>query len=149
MKFEHAIVGCLVEHNGKFLIVQESKPGRKGLWNLPSGHVDDDETLAQAAIRETREESGYEVELTSFIGVYQTVYRDLKLNVSGPVFLGKVVGGKLTKSAPHPDVKWVTADELLAMCERGEFWTKYPPILLKDYQRRGAYPLDTVSSGVY
>jgi 8-oxo-dGTP diphosphatase len=75
MKQEFAIVACLVEQDGKFLIVQESKPGREGLYNLPGGHVDGEEALAETAIREVKEESGYDVELSGFLGVYQTIFR--------------------------------------------------------------------------
>jgi 8-oxo-dGTP diphosphatase len=149
MKFDYAIVDCLVEQDGKFLIVQEGKPGRRSRYNLPGGHVDDFETLAETAIREVKEETGYDVALTGFLGIYQSVFSDKSLNVAGPVFLGKVIGGELQVSLEHPEVKWVTANELIAMAERGKFWTKYPPLLVKDYQRRGVYPLELISSNKY
>jgi 8-oxo-dGTP pyrophosphatase MutT (NUDIX family) len=146
MKFDFAIVDCLVEQDGKYLVIQESKPGREGLYNLPGGHLDDVETIAEAAVREVEEESGYQVALTGFIGLYQTVLPDKRLNVAGPVFLAKVTGGAATASAEHPEVRWVTADELLMLAEQGKFWTSYPPDMIRDYLRRGAYPLDAVFS---
>lgn len=149
MTYEFAITACLVEQNSKFLIVQESKPGRTGKYNLPSGHIDDFETIEAATIREVLEESGYEVALTGFIGLYQSIYPDRQLNVGGPVFLGKVTGGQATPSAEHPAVRWVSADELLNLYASKKFWTTYPPIALRDYLRRGAYPLDAVSSMQY
>jgi ADP-ribose pyrophosphatase YjhB (NUDIX family) len=147
--FEYAIVDVLVERDGKFLIVREGKKGRENMWNLPGGHVDNLETIAEAAIRETQEETGYKIELTGFLGIYQALYQAKDLNVAGPVFLGKVVDGEATTSSKHPEIKWVTAEELIVMANRGEFWTKYPPLLVKDYQRRGAYPLELVSSCRY
>lgn len=149
MKFEFTIVDCLVEQDEKFLIVQEGKPGREGRWNLPGGHLEGVETVAEAAIREVKEETGYDVELTGFLGLYQSVFRDKQLSVAGPIFLGKVIGGELRTSPDHPAVRWVTAEELLGMAVFGQFWTKYPPILVKDYQRRGAFPLELVSSIKY
>lgn len=149
MKHDFDITGCLVEKDGKFLIVQESKPGRTGLYNLPSGHIDDLETVAEATIREVEEESGYKVELTGFIGVYQSIYPDANLNVSGPVFLAKVVGGDARPTSKHPEVKWLTPEEMLELHAAGKFWTKYPAIAVQDYLRRGRYPLEVMSSGVY
>lgn len=39
------IAGCLIEQEGKFLLVQEAKPSAYGLWNTPAGHVDESEGL--------------------------------------------------------------------------------------------------------
>jgi ADP-ribose pyrophosphatase YjhB (NUDIX family) len=149
MKFEFAVVDCLVEKDGKFLIVQESKPGREGLYNLPGGHIDNDETLAEAAVRETAEETGYSVELTGFIGIYQSVFSSKQLNISGPAFLAKVVGGEARSTQEHPEVRWVTTDEFLELYAAGKFWTSYPERLMQDYVRRGAYPLEAVVSQKY
>lgn len=67
---DHALVSVVVEQEGKFLLVQESKPGRERLYNVPGGHVEGHETLQEAAVREVKEESGYDVELTGLLGVY-------------------------------------------------------------------------------
>lgn len=146
MKFDFAIVDCLVEQDGKFLIMAEGKPGREGKYNLPGGHVDDEETLAEAAVREVEEETGYHVELTGFLGIYQSIYPAKQLNVSGPIFLARVIGGEARVSKEHPESRWVTADELLELATAGKFWTTYPPDLMRDYLRRGSYPLELVSS---
>jgi 8-oxo-dGTP pyrophosphatase MutT (NUDIX family) len=146
VKLDFAIVDCLVEKDDKYLLIQESKPGREGLYNLPGGHIDDVETIAEAAVREVEEESGYQVELTGFLGVYQSVYLEKQLNVGGPVFLAKVIGGDARITEEHPEVRWVTRDELLELADSGRFWTTYVPRLIHDYLRRGAYPLDAVSS---
>jgi len=146
MTLEFAIVDCLVEKDGKFLLIQEGKRGREGLYNLPGGHVEADETLAEAAVREVKEESGYDVEVTGFLGMYQTVYTEKQMNFSGTVFLARVTGGEARTSEEHPEVRWVTADEFMELYEAGKFWTKYPGLVMPDYLKRGAYPLDAVSS---
>jgi 8-oxo-dGTP pyrophosphatase MutT (NUDIX family) len=146
MKYDFAIVDCLVEHEGKFLVIMESKSGREGRYNLPGGHVDDFETIAEAAIREVKEESGYQVELTGFLGIYQSIYPEKQLNVGGPVYLAKVTGGEAQASVEHPEVVWMTADEILEVADAGKFWTSYPPDLIRDYLRRGSYPMELVSS---
>jgi len=60
-------VSVAVIQNGQILLTQRSD---LPIWVLPGGAVDDGESLAQAAIRETREETGLEVELTRLVGVY-------------------------------------------------------------------------------
>lgn len=55
----------------RFLIVEEISNGRV-VYNQPAGHLEADESLAQAAVRETLEETAWHVELTGFIGLYQT-----------------------------------------------------------------------------
>ncbi len=65
----HITVATIVERNGRFLLVEESQAGQQVL-NQPAGHLEPDESLQQAAIRETLEETGWEVELTAVVGIY-------------------------------------------------------------------------------
>jgi len=66
----HVTVACVVADGNRFLMVEENIRG--GLcFNQPAGHLEDDETLATAACRETLEETGWEVALDHFIGVQQ------------------------------------------------------------------------------
>ncbi|MEO6968532.1 MAG: NUDIX hydrolase [Rhodanobacteraceae bacterium] len=63
-------VACLVTDGDRFLMVEETIRGER-LFNQPAGHLDPGETLLDAARRETLEETGWEIELQSFIGVQQ------------------------------------------------------------------------------
>ncbi|MGH8163072.1 MAG: NUDIX hydrolase [Rhodanobacteraceae bacterium] len=63
-------VACVVVDRGRYLMVEELIRGER-LFNQPAGHLDPGETLAEAARRETLEETGWEIELQSFIGVQQ------------------------------------------------------------------------------
>ena len=65
----HITVATVVEDNGRFLMVEELK-GERAVLNQPAGHLDPNESLIDAAIRETLEETGYDVELTGVIGIY-------------------------------------------------------------------------------
>jgi ADP-ribose pyrophosphatase YjhB (NUDIX family) len=62
-------------------------------WILPSGGVEEGESLAQAAIRETKEETGLDVELTRLVGVYS------RLGSWSPgymvLFAAKPIGGEI------------------------------------------------------
>ena len=63
-------VATVVVADGRLLVVEERVNGRLVL-NQPAGHLEPDESLQDAALRETREETGWEVRLTGFIGAYQ------------------------------------------------------------------------------
>jgi 8-oxo-dGTP pyrophosphatase MutT (NUDIX family) len=63
-------VAAIVGRDDRFLLVEEHT--RAGLrLNQPAGHLEAAETLAAAAVRETLEETGYEVTLTALVGIYR------------------------------------------------------------------------------
>lgn len=63
-------VAAVIERDGKFLLVQERSGGRT-VYNQPAGHLEDNESLLDAVIRETLEESAWQFAPTSVIGVYR------------------------------------------------------------------------------
>jgi len=63
-------VATIVEREGRFLFVEERINGRLVL-NQPAGHLDANESLIDAAVRETLEETGWHVSVTELLGVYQ------------------------------------------------------------------------------
>lgn len=66
----HVTVATVVVRDGRLLLVEEATDGRQVL-NQPAGHLEPDESLAAAAVRETLEETGWTVRLSAFIGTYQ------------------------------------------------------------------------------
>lgn len=67
--YAHSSVATIVEKDGLFLMVEEID-GTNTVFNQPAGHLEANETLFDAAIRETLEETRWQVELTAFIGLY-------------------------------------------------------------------------------
>lgn len=63
-------VATVVVRDGRLLQVEEAIAGALVL-NQPAGHLEPDESLIQAAVRETLEETGWQVQPTAFIGAYQ------------------------------------------------------------------------------
>jgi ADP-ribose pyrophosphatase YjhB (NUDIX family) len=57
------VVGTVPEHGGRILLCRRAIEPRYGYWTLPAGFMENDETLGQAALRETLEEAGAVVEL--------------------------------------------------------------------------------------
>ncbi|KRG78895.1 7,8-dihydro-8-oxoguanine-triphosphatase [Stenotrophomonas ginsengisoli] len=66
----HVTVATIVSNGNQVLLVSENIAGRTVL-NQPAGHLEPGESLQQAALRETLEETGWEVELTGLVGIYQ------------------------------------------------------------------------------
>lgn len=65
----HSTVATVVERDGLFLIVEEMIEGRI-LYNQPAGHLEAHESLQEGALRETLEETAWDVRLTSVLGLY-------------------------------------------------------------------------------
>lgn len=65
----YVTVATVVERAGRFLLVEERVDGRL-VYNQPAGHLDDRETITAAAIRETLEETAWDVTLEALVGVY-------------------------------------------------------------------------------
>lgn len=84
------------------------------VWCLPGGHVEPGESLAQAAVRETFEETGLQVRLTGLVGVYSRPgWYDGTYHVC--LFVGEIVGGGLIlQSAEVIDARYFALAELPA-----------------------------------
>jgi 8-oxo-dGTP pyrophosphatase MutT (NUDIX family) len=115
----HVTVATIVEDQGRFLFVEEIKGGRAVL-NQPAGHLDPNESLQRAAVRETLEETGWDVELTSVVGIYLYTAPSNGVTYQRICFAAKALHH-------HPEYQldegivgavWLTRDELLAQQER-------------------------------
>ena len=62
--------GTVAEIDGKFALIQRNIDPRKGFWSFPCGFMEINETTEQAALRETKEETGLDVELDGHLGTY-------------------------------------------------------------------------------
>jgi ADP-ribose pyrophosphatase YjhB (NUDIX family) len=87
----------LVEQGNKFLFIKESKVECRNTWFLPGGRAEPDESILQTAVRESKEETGMDVELTGLLYVDQLVgpMSEGNANRIRFVFLGKTAGGAL------------------------------------------------------
>lgn len=90
----HVTVASVVARDGRLLLVEEAIDGGLVL-NQPAGHLEPGESLAQAAVRETLEETGWDIRLDAFVGCYQWTAPD------GGHYLRFAFAG--TALAHHPD----------------------------------------------
>lgn len=106
------VAGVLIFQDKKFLLVQEKKPAVRGQWNLPAGKVDLGETLEQAAVREAKEETGFDVKLGRQLGIW---HQTLEWPVVH-IFTASITGG-LLRFPQHEllDARWLTATQVREM----------------------------------
>lgn len=96
------------EETEKVLMV-ENRRGETSDFTLPGGGVENGETLEQAAIREVKEETGYDIEVGGIVAVRE-VFRSVKgHHAVFFTFLGKITGGEISLSRPDEivDIQWV------------------------------------------
>src|SRR5581483_8079246 len=62
--------GTIAEADGRFVLIERGIDPRKGFWSFPCGFMEIDETTEQAALRETKEETGLDVALEGHLGTY-------------------------------------------------------------------------------
>jgi 8-oxo-dGTP diphosphatase len=90
-------------------------PPFKDLWALPGGFVEYGEKVEFAAIRESKEETGLDIELDGMVGVYSDPQRDPRGHVISICFLGHKIGGELVADTDAAYVQCVDMDEISKM----------------------------------
>lgn len=111
------VAGCVLARDGKYLLVQEKQAKVYGQWNLPAGRVDAGESIEDAAVRETKEESGFDVRLGEKISTEHS-------SSDRPVFhafKAEITGGEL-KFDPEELLAagWFSIDEIKAFDREGK-----------------------------
>lgn len=102
------LVGATIpEQDGRVLLTRRTIDPGRGLWTFPGGFVDYGETVTDAAVRETFEETGLTVDLSGLLNVY--TYPAAPVIV---VYRAAVVGGTLTTCDENDLLEWVTPEEI-------------------------------------
>jgi 8-oxo-dGTP pyrophosphatase MutT (NUDIX family) len=115
----HVTVATIIEDQGRFLLVEEMADGR-AVFNQPAGHLEADESLMQAAVRETLEETGWDVELTAVTGIYLYTAPSNGVTYQRVCFAAKA----LQQRPQHPldegiiGPRWLSRDELATQPQR-------------------------------
>jgi len=115
----HITVATIVESGGRFLMVEESKGGRLVL-NQPAGHLEANETLRQAAVRETLEETGWDVALSGVVGIYLYTAPSNGVTYQRVCFSASPVRHDSQRELDSGIVgaRWMTREELAGQPER-------------------------------
>jgi len=109
------VAGVVIKKDGKYLLVQEKQPKAYGLWNFPAGRVDVGDTIELTAVREAKEETGYDVELIRKLDIFQ----DTATEPSKHAFEARIIGGEL--KYPESEImgaRWFTFKEIQEMKDK-------------------------------
>ena len=96
-------------------MIKRKNPPYQGLWALPGGFVEYGETVENAAVRETKEETGLDVELGKIVGVYSDPGRDPRGHVVSICFFGTKISGILAPDTDAADAKYFKFKEISSM----------------------------------
>jgi 8-oxo-dGTP diphosphatase len=107
------VVSVSIFKDEEVLMIKENKPSAMNKWNFPSGRIESGEDILYAARREVKEETGFDVELTSTTGVYNFV-SSAGNQVILFHFTGEVTGGSLNIEEDEIiDNKWMKVSHLV------------------------------------
>lgn len=141
----HITVATVVEKDGRFLFVKEHAEKRIVL-NQPAGHLEMDESLIQAAIRETLEETGWDIEISYLLGIHLYTAPSNNVTYQRVCFAGRALQQRPNYTLDQGIIGpvWLTRDELL---EQHELWRS--PMVLRsvdDYLSGTRFSLDIFKS---
>ena len=140
----HTTVAAICERDGCYLLVREQVNG-KVVYNQPAGHLDPGESLLDAVVRETLEETRYRFEPTALQGIYRYL-PDPQADKTYIRFLFRGDVGARLDGELDPDIiaaEWLSYDEVCACRDQHR-----SPMVLKcidDYRRGPGFPLDIIS----
>lgn len=140
----HVTVATIVEHKGKLLFVEEfDKATGNRVYNQPAGHLEDKESLIAAAKRETLEETGCDVEITGYMGLYTYTAPSNGVTYHRHCFVGKLIVQNTNASLDDGIIaaQWLSLEEVI------DSGMARSPLVIKcaeDYQEKSALPLSVI-----
>ena len=111
----NVVVAAIIEREGKFLLVEERAEGRLVL-NQPAGHLDEGESLMQAAVRETLEETAWHFTPESLLGIYRWLHPTKGVTYLRFAFTGHVTHHDENRALDDEIVRtlWLSPEEIRA-----------------------------------
>ena len=138
-------VAAIIERNGQFLLVEETTD-RGNRFNQPAGHLEDNESLIQAVVRETMEETAYEFTPEFLLGVYQWKHALNDTTYLRFAFIGKAGVNYPMQELDDGIVRavWMSVDEIR---EKAALM-RSPQVLMciEDYLAGKIYPLEVITN---
>ncbi|MEE1117175.1 NUDIX hydrolase [Methanosphaera sp.] len=108
-------VDTIIIEDNKVILIKRLNNPFKDHWAIPGGFVEYGEKVEDAAVREAKEETGLDIELTKLVGVYSDPDRDPRGHTVTVAFLSKIIGGTLKSDSDAKDAKFIDISELKNM----------------------------------
>ncbi|MEL9969341.1 MAG: NUDIX hydrolase [Metallosphaera sp.] len=106
-------VGSVIFNGETVLLVKRSHPPNQNKWAIPGGKVEYGETLRDAVIRETREETGLVVEPRTIMGIIEVVREGYHYVILD--FICQIRGGTIRASSDAADARFFSRDEVMKL----------------------------------
>lgn len=142
----HVTVAAIVELDGHFLLVKEWVDGEPR-YNQPAGHVEDGETIVEALVRETMEETGYTLKPEGLVGLYQWQSQ------LGETYFRYAFCGTTNNTPPNteldPDiisVHWLNLAEIKDLDAMGQLRSPLVMACIQDYLQADIAPLSLLKA---
>jgi 8-oxo-dGTP pyrophosphatase MutT (NUDIX family) len=134
-------VAAVIEKDGRFLMIEEESNGVIVI-NQPAGHLEKDETIIEAVIREVQEETAWAFEPTNIVGVYLYPSSNNDITYLRICFSGRCISHDAKQQLDDGIVQalWMTPQELET--KKNELRSPLVMHCLNDYLAGNAYPLD-------
>lgn len=140
----HATVAVVVERDGRYLLVKELSHGEI-VYNQPAGHIEEGESILDAATRETLEESGWEVDLKSIIGLYTYKAPSNGVTYYRICFEAKAIK-KVTNTLDQDILSehWLSYDEIRSLENQNLLRSPLVKTCIDDFKSNQRYPLTMI-----
>jgi len=140
----HVTVAAIVEHNNLFLLVEE-ETDRGNRFNQPAGHLEDNETIIEAVIRETQEEAAYTFTPTALLGIYHWKHEHNNSTYLRFAFIGKASNHQPNQTLDDGIIRtvWMSIEEI----REKSMLMRSPQVVtcFEDYLAGKTFPLDVMT----
>jgi ADP-ribose pyrophosphatase YjhB (NUDIX family) len=143
----HVTVATVICKDNRFLMVKEMSLD-KLVYNQPAGHLEDGETLLEAATRETLEETCWNTNFVHYLGVSQYLAPNMATYIRHSfVALALSLNELQIRDSDILDIEWLSYEQLLIKKD-----SLRSPLVMNDikrYRRQAFLPLDTIQDFTY
>lgn len=105
-------VDTIIINDESIVLIKRLNNPYKNHWAIPGGFVEYGEKVETAAVREAKEETGLDIELTKLVGVYSDPNRDPRGHTVTVAYTAKIIGGTLKSDSDAMDARFFKFEEL-------------------------------------